>query len=152
MKKMSIIKFSFLCICIFIFNSAGISRTAWEYYYKKGVIEYKADMYTFAIDNLIKALDRNPSLYKAQNIIAEIYIKLDRKEEAIKHYRMSLNINDNQPDIHCKIGKLYEFYLEYSLSHHHYSRAVNIDPSHLKGHYNLVRYYVKKNNKDSAIK
>ncbi len=152
MRKKSIIKFSLLIILyLFIFYGTGISKT-WQYYYKKGVVEYHAEIYDYAVDNLLRALEINPGLYKAANVIAEIYEMQKNREEAIDYYNISLKINNKQPDIHCRIGELLEFFLKDDLSFSHYKGAVKIDPSHLKGHYNLVRLFNKKGDMAGAFK
>ncbi len=153
MKKMSMIKYSLLPILfIFILHSALSPARTWQYYHKKGVVEYKEEMYDFALENLERSLELNPSDFEAANIMAEIYILKNKKEEAIVYFNRSLDINIKQPDILCKTGILLEFYLQYDSAFNNYSRAVEADPGHVNGHLNLIRMYTRKNDRANAEK
>lgn len=121
-----------------------------DYYYRKGEIEYRAEMYSFAVENLAKALERDPGYFRAANLIAAIHLRNNKKEEALAFLDMSLRTNSMQPDIHCQAGEINDFFNEWGKAFAHYTRAVEIDPFHLKGHLNLVLYYIKQGDKASA--
>lgn len=143
---MSIIKYAlFAMFLIFIVSPGRPEEKNWQYYHAKGVVEYKAGMYDFALDNLERSLELNPADYEAANIRAEIYILKNKKEDAIDYFNRSLNINIKQPDILCKTGILLEFYLQYEKAFNNYLKAVEADPAHINGHLNLIRMYARKN-------
>ncbi|MFW5771382.1 MAG: tetratricopeptide repeat protein [Spirochaetota bacterium] len=143
-KPLAIVIFFILCA-----NSAFAANT-WQYYYKKGKIEYNHEMYEFAIENLTRALRLNDSLYQAANLIAEIYMKNNIKKKALKYYRKSLVINDTQHVIHNKAGSLYWFFLEIDKAYQHFEKSVAIDKKYIPAHINLVRYYIFKKNFQKA--
>lgn len=124
----------------------------WQYYYKKGVIEYRAGMYDFAIENLTKALDRKSDLYEAANILAAIHLKRDNRTRALFYLSMSLKIYDQQDSIHHKIADVYDFMGSFELAFHHYKRAVQINPKHAQAHLSLVKYYFSRGEKAHAEK
>jgi tetratricopeptide (TPR) repeat protein len=150
MIKYSVIAVGVLCR-IFIFGGVPVyPQHSGEYYYEKGLIEYRSGMYKEAIFNMRKCLEENPRSFEAANVLAEIsYIK-NKIFEAIEYYKQSLIINDNQPDIHCIIGELYEFTSEKDPAFRHFTRATEIDRNHIRAHCNLVRFFIEKNDRVSA--
>ena len=133
-----------------LFANIAFSGKTWQYYYKKGTIEYNNEMYEFAIENLNRALQLNDSLYQAANLIAETYSKSDLKKKALEYYRKSLEINNSQHVIHNKAGSLYWFYLEIDKAYHHFRQSVALDNNYIPAHINLVRYYIFKTNNQKA--
>ena len=123
---------------------------SWQYYYKKGVIEYRAGMYDFAIENLTKALDRKGDLYEAANILAAIHLKRDNRIRALFYLAMSLRIHDEQDAIHHKIADVYDYMGDFELAFHHYKRTVQINPRHLQAHLSLVKYYFSRGDRKLA--
>ena len=77
---MSISKTIFFLILILSLKNFAFSRSneifqkSWQYYLKKGLIQYKHEMYDYSLLNLQKALEQNDNLFKAANTLAEIYI------------------------------------------------------------------------------
>ena len=140
-----------LLLCILISGvRTGFPQHSWEYYCDKGMIEYRAEMYEYSIFNMERCLEENPRSFMAANILAEIYNKKEKKFKAVEYYKLSLHINDNQPDIHCIIGELYELFGEMDLAFKHFIRATEIDHNHVRAHCNLVRHFIKKNDRASA--
>ena len=135
---------------IAVIAGEGYARQSWEYYFERGSLQFRGDMYDNAILSLEMCLDENPGSFAAANMLAEIYLKKNRREKALAYYRRSLEINDGQADIHNAIAELYEYFIEYDLAFKHFSRAVEIDPGHIRAHCSLVRYYLKRNDRESA--
>jgi tetratricopeptide (TPR) repeat protein len=154
MPKLSIIKYAFILsvfLGTFFAGAPGAdARNTWEFYYEKGLAQYKLEIYDAAIFNMIRCLDANPRCYEAANVLADIYDKKNNKSQAVKYYKQSLAINDAQADVHYTMGILYEFFNERSLAFRHFTRAVEIDPLHVRAHCGLVRYYVKENDRAAA--
>jgi tetratricopeptide (TPR) repeat protein len=137
--------------CILLMGGVSVHpQHSWEYYCEKGLIEYRSGMYEDAVFNMGKCLEFNPRSFDAANILAEINYKKNKIFKAIEYYKLSLTINDNQPDIHCIIGELYEFTSEKDLAFRHFVRATEIDRNHIRAHCNLVRYFIGKNDRASA--
>jgi tetratricopeptide (TPR) repeat protein len=142
--------FTSIFLAIVAFNI--YATPSWQYYYKKGVIEYRARMYDFAIENLTKALDRKSDLYEAANTLADIYLKKDNRIRALFYLSMSLKINDQQGFIHHRIADVYDYIGNFELAFSHYKRAVQINPKNVKAHLSLVKYYFSRGDRTHAEK
>jgi tetratricopeptide (TPR) repeat protein len=127
-----------------------VAQHTWEFYFEKGRTQYRLEIFDAAIFNMIRCLDMNPRCYEAANILAGIYDKKNNKSQAINYYKQSLAINDRQADIHYTLGGLYEFFDEHDLAFRQFTRAVEIDPLHVRAHCGLVRYYFKENDRAAA--
>ena len=152
---MSIIKITnILIIIIFLLFSSDLAdargRYSWQYYFQKGKVQFKAEMYNYSILNLLNALDLNPKLYEAANYLSDIYFINNKRYQALEYLIKSLEIYDRQADTHCKKGKLHQFYADENLAFKHFKKSVAIDPNHLLGNLYLVRYYYLKKNKTQA--
>jgi tetratricopeptide (TPR) repeat protein len=147
MMKLSIIN---LLIFFILFSTAAGAQKAdrlsdhpWEYYYQKGLRQYRAEMYDYAVLSLRTALIKNPNLYHAAEVLGDIHVLKNMRMRALEYYKQSLEIKEDQPDLHCKIGELYEFHAERELALVHFKRACELDPGHVRSNSNLVRYYVR---------
>jgi len=148
---MDLIKIIRYCIILLMISANSFAQiNDWQYYYEKANLQLKGEMYQFALENLIKALDRNPSLYDAANKISYIYTKWNRNREALDYLSISLKINDKQANAHNIAGELNDFFGNYEEALLHYKKAVEIDPSFIPAHINLVRYYFKRNERAEA--
>jgi tetratricopeptide (TPR) repeat protein len=128
----------------------ALPRHSWEFYYEKGLIQYRAGMYTDSMLNMELCLDANPRCYKAANILAGIYLKKQMKLKAKDYYETSLHIKDDQADIHYELGVLYEFFIQRDLAFKHFSRAVRIDPRNIRAICSLARSFLQRHDARSA--
>src|SRR4030042_4176507 len=112
MPKLSIIKyaiiFSAFLGAIFAGAPGAVARHTWEYYFEKGMTQYRLEIYDTAIFNMIRCLDINPRSFEAANVLADLYNKQNNKSQAVKYYKQSLAIDDRQADVHYALGGLYE--------------------------------------------
>lgn len=147
-----IILFS-VCILFMLSNSVISQKNSksWQYYLKKGKIQFNSEMYDYSLFNMKIALTLNHRLYEAYNYIAKIYIIKNMKIEAMKYYKKSLLINAKQPDIQNDLGELYEFFAEYKNSFKYYTNALKYNNNHIYANLNISRYYYKNNNKKLAL-
>lgn len=154
MHKLSIIKyglFFFILIASPLTGGRdGAARPSWEYYYEKGQTQYRLGMYEYAVNTLVICFDMNPKSYQAANLLGDVYCKLNQKHLAIPWYEKSLAVNDNQADIHYRVGVLYEFFSDNDAAFRHFSRTVEIDPVHEKARCSLVRYHILRNDREAA--
>lgn len=154
MRQKSII-YSMLPLIIFtilLLYVNAFAAPSWEYYYSKANIQFNGEKYSFSIENYSRALELNPSLFDAANRLAEIYYIQEKKRESLDYYLLSLRINDRQPVIHNRVGEIQEFFGYYEKSLHHYKKSLESDPKSVDAHINLVRYYVRNNNRPEAEK
>jgi len=124
-----------------------------EFFYKRGMVQYRARMYGFAIEDMQKALAINPQHYRAANALAELYEKKKLKKKSLDYYRISLGSNPDQPDVHYRLGVLYDFFYDTRSSTHHYLKSLEQDPGNHRAHLKLVRYYLieKKDRKTADL-
>jgi len=135
---------------LFFYPKIIYPARSWKYYFKKGSIQFRYEMYDYSLFNMIKALEINPKLYKAANILAEIYKIKNKNLTAIEYYKISLKINSEQPETLYRLGKLYEFYFENKKAFSCFKDAVKFNPSHIKANLSLVRHFIRENNKKLA--
>ncbi len=150
---MSIIKYALIFAATAATLAAGGRDQAghsWEYYYEKAQVQYRGEMLDYAIFSLLRCLDLNPRSFKAANLMAEVYARKNMKDRALDYYLVSLGINDRQADIHHAAGELYEFFADRDLAFTHYTRAVAIEPDHIRANCSLVRIYFAKKDPGAA--
>ncbi len=146
MSKKSIQNFPALAIILSIAIAAPLParEAGWRYYFRKAELQYAGERYAFALENYVKALDRNPKAFEAANRIAAIYLIQNKKRDALDYLARSLSIREGQAEIQNLAGEQNEFFGYYEESFARYLKAVSIDPSFARAHLNLVRYYVKR--------
>jgi tetratricopeptide (TPR) repeat protein len=151
---MSIQKFFaifFFTVTIAYSNSEMYAEDDASFYYRKAVIQYRNQMYNYAVENLELALSSDPKHFEAANLLAKIYLKhYNDRVRALQYFIESLTINDNQPDIHLEAGKLYYFFSEYSKAIDHLQRSI-AQKNNVYAHYYLVLIYNVQKNYKSAM-
>jgi len=152
MDLLSIIKYNLFSVMLFFCLTAPLAGKSWDYYYEKGKLQYKTEMYDYARYNLEKALDLNPSLYQAAALLGHIHRIQNRKLRAIELYERSLSINGRQPDLHVTAGRLYDFYIERKKAMQHYRAAVAIEPSHIQANLFLAGHYFRQGMREQAYR
>ncbi len=70
----------------------------------------------------------------------------------MEYFNLSLKINNNQPEIHYKIGTLYEYFSENDPAFMHYRETLKLKPGHIFANLNISRFYIKMNDKKNAEK
>ncbi|HOO73431.1 MAG TPA: tetratricopeptide repeat protein [Spirochaetota bacterium] len=156
MRKLSIIYFTIIfatqLFAPFTISTAEkrITDHSWNYYYEKAKTQAGLEIYDEAIFNARKAFLLKPDLYQAAELLGDIYVIKNKRMTAQEYYQKSLKIKEDQPDLHCKAGELYEFHAEKDLALKHFKRAVELDPSHVRANNDLVRFYFSQGKRDLA--
>lgn len=130
----------------------NISRRPAAYYFRKGMLQYRAEMYDYAILNLQMALDGNPKLFRALNTLADIFIKRNNKQKGVELLERSLAINGSQEEIHNRLGELYSFFTDDRRARYHFQEAVKLKPDDIKANLSLSRYYLLEGNRELSEK
>ncbi|PKL37777.1 MAG: hypothetical protein CVV44_15685 [Spirochaetae bacterium HGW-Spirochaetae-1] len=145
-----------IIILVAIFFSAGgekdttLLRESWQYYFEKGKLQYRAEMFDYCLENMDNALRKNPRLYEAANIIALIQDTRDKKLVALEYFTRSLAIKPDQPEIHYRAGLLHEYFADYDKAFEHFQEAVRLDTAHARAHACLIRHYLRRQNRLKA--
>ena len=64
-----------------------------DYYYKFGFVLYQMNQFDQAETQLRRAIELDPTLYKAYYRLGRVYEALDRAEDALRMYTESINHN-----------------------------------------------------------
>jgi len=144
------IKYSAIFSLLLLSHIVAHAQNDWEYYLKKGTVQYREQMFGFALENLTRALTLNDTLTDAANMIGDIYARRHKIKKAIRYFNRSLEIKPEQDDIHVRIGALYDTIGKFDESRSHYRRAVDINRNNMGAQFNLIRSYVGAGDRTSA--
>jgi len=122
----------------------------WRFFHERGMRQYNAGMYKDSHDSMMKALRRNPRSYESANILAEIFLFEKNRHRAIEYYEMSLNINNEQPSAHNRLGELLEFFGKHDDAYNHFKRGYELDRGNLDVTLNYSRYLRRRGEKIEA--
>ncbi|MCU0845977.1 MAG: tetratricopeptide repeat protein [Spirochaetes bacterium] len=139
-----------LAVIISLSAVSFVDGAGWEYYYRRGTIQFESEMYPAAMENLERALELNPSLYDAANKMARILIVLNKKRQALDYLDRSLAVKTDQADVQLIAGEIRDFFGYRQAAFAHYTSAVSIDPSYVRAHLGLVRWYIERKDTASA--
>jgi len=102
----------------------GRSEYDWRYNLKNGKWQYSVNMYDEAHDNLVLALKKNNRCFEAANILGHIFLIKKDPFTAKEYFLISLEIEDNQPDIHMAVGEIDEYFLRDDAAINHYKKSL----------------------------
>lgn len=83
---------------------------------------------------------------KGDNLILE-----KKYKEALEEYKKALEMNEEKPVPHYKMGLAYYFLKDYDRAVLHYKRALKLDPDYVKAMNNLALIYEKQDNDAEAL-
>ncbi|MCX7677971.1 MAG: tetratricopeptide repeat protein [Spirochaetes bacterium] len=135
-------KICLIGIILFSIHPFAATETEDEFFFRRGMELYRNKQFQFAIEDFEKALKANPNNYRAANMLGKIYRKKKQMKTALDYYLLSLSINPSQADIHYAVGTLYDYFYSSTNSVKHYSKAVELNPTHRYALLKLVRYYL----------
>ena len=116
--------------------------------------EYSGN-FPYALNSLKRALAINPTLFSAYLVLADIYIKQNQYEEAIKTLKKALV--DFEADAKDRIiaynliGYAYLQTGELEKAYGYLSKALELSSSYVDARTNLGLYYLKKNDLNQAV-
>lgn len=137
-------------IPVLLIATGSLTAADWQYFYRRGTVQYNARLYKFALEDFSRALEINPKLNEAANKIADIYMLKKDVLKAFRYYKKSLKISDAQPEIHLKTGNLHEYFYQPGKAFNHFKKAAALDPSLAPAHLKLVPYYIRNGEKKQA--
>ncbi|MCD4783640.1 MAG: tetratricopeptide repeat protein [Candidatus Eremiobacteraeota bacterium] len=83
---------------------------------------------------------------KGDNFILE-----KKYKEALEEYKKALEMNEEEPVPHYKMGLAYYFLSDYDKAVLHYKRALKLDPNYVKAMNNLALIYEKQDNDAESL-
>lgn len=135
---------NFIFFLIFaIFNSINIlSNYTYQYYERKGIIEYNNEMYDFAIENFEKAIRLNKSeAFLSYKYLGFIALKNKNRNKAKEYFYQSIRINDNQADVHFHIGEIEDYYWNHTKALFHFEKCIKLKSDYLIAYLGIARIY-----------
>ena len=146
MSIKNLIKILIYILIIFLLKTDGFGRNEydWTYNLEKGRKQYNARMYDEAANNLKLALKKNNRCLEAANILANIFLIKKDIFSAEEYFLISIEIDDNQPDIHIAIGEIDEFFLRDDSAIRHYQKALSMNSNNPKALIGIARSFYRK--------
>lgn len=140
---------AFIPLCVLTCFATVFAGTG-DFHYRRGLALFEGRQYSFAFEDMQRALAEDPAMYQAHNMIVRILIMRKEYIKARNHCEQSLAINDAQPDTHYRCGELSELFYDSTKARRHFSRAVALDPGHKLAHLALVRYLIADGDRNGA--
>jgi Tfp pilus assembly protein PilF len=141
-----------LIISLLQINAFARKEHDWAYNLEKGKNYYNAEMYIDAEDNLKIALKKNNKCFEAANILANIFLIKKDIFSAAEYFLISLEIDDNQPDIHMSMGEIDEFFLRNDSAISHYRKSLSMNNDNPKALIALARVLYRQGENAEAEK
>ena len=133
-------------------SDTSLLKYSWQYYYKRGFLQYNAGMYDFSIESMKKAMRKKPDLYRAANILAKIYEIKNKKAEALDAFELSLGIQPNQAQVLYRSALLHEFFAKPNKAFAYLKRSIALEKKFPKSHAHIIRFYYEEKKTDRAKK
>lgn len=108
--------------------------------YDKAIVEY---------ENYLK---NNPKDQLASFELGKIYAKTKKDKAAITIFEKLVLENDNNPEYYYYLGSTYAALDNVKKSIHLFKKAVQLDSTHLRSIYEVAKYHVTLQDRDSVIK
>ncbi|MFQ5449353.1 MAG: SUMF1/EgtB/PvdO family nonheme iron enzyme [Nitrospinaceae bacterium] len=135
----------------FFMQNMGKKKTLGAYFSNVGMIFYKNKQPDTAVFYLELSTAINPESVEAQNNLANIYSEQNRREDAIRHYRLALKSDPNNSSTLFNLGLAYQKSGESQKAVDAFLQAVQIDPAFIPGHRVLVKLYLVEKKYTSAL-
>jgi type IV pilus assembly protein PilF len=129
------------------------NRKSANIHYDLGVVEMKNNHMRQSLRELLIALDLDPRHAMAHNAIALVYHQLEKKEEALSHYRQAVRLKENFSEAQNNLGTLLTDLGQYDEAVDMFKAALAnilyVTPAHAEG--NMGWTYYKKGDRDKAL-
>ncbi|MFS4455997.1 tetratricopeptide repeat protein [Maribacter sp. 2304DJ31-5] len=107
--------------------------------FEKSVLQYEGVM------------GKNPQMEIARFELGKLLLKINKHNKAQGLFMALIAKNPNNPEYHYQLGRTLQKMDSLDQSIPHYSKAVVIDSTHLRSHFQLAKYYLIKREKDSVM-
>lgn len=116
-----------------------------------GIAYIQNQQYDLAMNHLQRALELNPTAYKAYNNIGLIYAKQRDYRQAIEFYNQAVQLTPNSAITLNNRGDAYRSIGEGQLAYEDFNRAVELDPYYAQAYINRGVYYGRRNENQKAL-
>lgn len=104
----------------------------------------KRGKHKFAVDELLKAVSKDPSYAKAYNALGVSYDKLGQFDLAAKSYKFALKINPGLDYVYNNLGYSYLLHGNFDAAIEAFQKAIALNDTHKRYHNNLGLAYARK--------
>ena len=105
-----------------------------------------------AINDYLKAIDINPSNWKAYFEMGQVYDELEDWDASLNCYSNAIKINPRNPELYVKRGIYYHLTDNFSSAKNDLEKALELQPENIKALEHLVDNYRKEMGYEEAIK
>ncbi|WP_340115133.1 tetratricopeptide repeat protein [Maribellus mangrovi] len=99
---------------------------------------------TKALETIKEGFEKYPDDNNILTSMIDLYLKTDRKEEAMKYLDMAIQQDPNNVTYHFAQGTLYESFGDEENAIKSYENAIKVDPTFFNAYYNLGALYYNK--------
>jgi len=111
----------------------------------------KRGKHKFAVDELLKAISKDPSFIKAYNAMGVSYDCLGQFDLAVKSYKFALQLNPDLDYVHNNLGYSYLLNGDLDAAVDAFQKAIAIDNTNKRYHNNLGLAFARKGQTDMAF-
>jgi len=111
----------------------------------------KRGKHKFAVDELLKAIGKDPSFIKAYNALGVSYDYLGQFDLAVKSYKFALQLNPDLDYVHNNLGYSYLLNGDLDAAIDAFQKAIALANTNKRYHNNLALAYVRKGQTDMAF-
>lgn len=123
-----------------------------SYYFQKGKIEFDEAMYSYAEENLVRAVSINKEIPAAYEMLGDIRLKKKHHREALAFYQQSIAVKEAQDGVHFKIGEIEDYLADYESALSHFLRACELNHQNVYAAAGAGRILSLNGKKDEAEK
>jgi tetratricopeptide (TPR) repeat protein len=111
----------------------------------------KRGKHKFALDELLKAISKDPSYVKAYNALGVSYDSLGKFDLAAKSYKFALKLNPNLDYVYNNLGYSYLLRGNFDAAIDAFKKAIVLNDTHKRYHNNLGLAYARKGQTHMAL-
>ena len=130
---------------------AANPESAYEAYYYRGLIKAEQGDIQGGVDDLTKAIEKNPHMAAAYAARGSLYLTLDRPSSAIKDFSKAIELDPKHAANYVNRGQAYLSLDMVDLALKDLQKALELEPNSLAAHFNLGVAYFQKKDVDRAI-
>ena len=102
------------------------------------------------VQSVRRLVERHPQFAAARTMLAQVLLDTDQPREALAQLTAGLELDANQPEIHCMAGVVAQNLDELDVAAHHFSQAVGLDKRNGRYRVHLASLYLRRHQFDEA--
>ncbi len=131
--------------------SQELLKESSDFYLRRGAKQYKAEMYSFAVESLRLALIKEPGKAEASELLGDVYLKMGRIEEAHSLYLNAAASNESTAQSHYKLSVTFERLGDVNSAFSSLQKCLSLDAGYAPGLTAVVRHYYRRGEHESYL-